>query len=247
MFRRHIFAGAAVVALAVGVLGTVATQASAAPANAPSCTTGTFTVNSGGPTYKDVRFCNFTRTTNKVIVDATPLQNGAVLFGYHVATHTGGNRLADRLAASNQYPDPNGPNWNCQEYKTYYSWDCIASSGFLYGGMWAFTSAFYEHPNPDTDYTVIESYLNQVALNGMTKTAQWRHRVIVVDDPAVQGAVEPFLWKVSAGDTNPPAPTTCLVLTGDLAGQQISCSPLVQTSILDYWHRANQIPSQDAW
>ncbi|HEV2412715.1 MAG TPA: hypothetical protein VGS28_02815 [Candidatus Saccharimonadales bacterium] len=155
--------------------------------------------------------------------------------------------LSSSSADNSPYPDPNGTHWHCQEYKSLYSWDCISGFGFLYGGMWAFVSDFYQHPHPSSDYVVNEAYFNQNGPNGMTKTAQWRHRLIAVNDGAVQGLVEPFDWRISAGDNNPPAPTTCLVLTGDQQGQQIPCTPLVQTSILDYWHQANVIPSQVAW
>lgn len=48
----------------------------------PHCTTGTFTENSGnGPTFHHVSFCDMTSNTNTMIVDGSPLQNRAVIFG----------------------------------------------------------------------------------------------------------------------------------------------------------------------
>lgn len=154
-------------------------------------------------------------------------------------------------SASTGYVNPNGTHWHCQQYTTPHraldSWDCISGFGFLYGASWAFVSDFYQHPNPSTDYVVNEAYFNQDAANGMTKTAQWRHRIIAVDDPVQQGLIEPLNWRVSASDQNPPAPVTCLVLTGGNQGKQVPCSPLDQKSILDYWHQANVIPNQVPW
>lgn len=149
--------------------------------------------------------------------------------------------------AATDHPAPGGPQWTCQQDGHLYSWDCIAESGFLYGGMWAYLSSFYEHPNPATDQVVGELYFNQNSPHGMTQTAQWRHRLVAVDDAAVGGLVAPLNWRVTANQGNPPAPVTCLVLTGNQQGQQVPCGPAVDRSILDYWHRAAQIPAKDAW
>lgn len=237
---RKILAVAAACAAITALCATVASSAGADPR--PACHSVTLTENSGnGPTYRHVHFCDALKPgVNYLIVDGGPLKSGATVFGSHASPSPSPSAVAD-------YPNPNGPDWHCQEDGHLYSWDCITSSGFLYGGMWAFVSSFYEHPNPITDQTLGELYFNQIAPNGMSKTAQWRHRLIAVDDAAVEGLVEPFNWRVSMGNNNPPAPTTCLVLTGNQQGQQIPCDALVQKSILDYWHRAVEIPSQDAW
>lgn len=254
-----------VACVALALTGSAAAAASTVTSHdpVPHCQHVLFDENSGnGPNYH-ITVCGnqlAKPATGELqfIVDGSPLQNGAVVFINHVSgpqpTPSPSNSgtvapTAPRTAASGYKlpPDPRGPDWPCIEYGHLYSWDCITKSGFLYGGMWAFVSDFYEHPNPSTDYVVNETYFNQNGLNGMTKTAQWRHRVITVNDAAVQGVVMPLNWRVSAGNNNPPAPTTCLVLTGNEQGQQIACDPLVQQSILDYWHRASEIPNQDAW
>jgi hypothetical protein len=150
-------------------------------------------------------------------------------------------------SASASYPNPNGPHWHCQEYGHLYAWNCISGYGFTYGNSWAFLTALYQHPHPITDFVDGELYFNQNGPNGMTKTAQWRHRLIAVNDGRAQALVSPVGWRVSDGTRNPPAPVTCMITSGPDMGRQFPCTTADQRSILDAWHQENVVPSQISW
>jgi hypothetical protein len=143
--------------------------------------------------------------------------------------------------AESQYGPPGGKDWHCQEYGHLYSYDCISSHGFLYGGTWAFSRDFYQHPNPSTDYVVNEPYFTPNGPNGMTNVPHYMRRVVVVNDGTVNALIEPVNWDVSENADHPAPPITCMVISGPQTGTQYPCSALDVKSILDYWYQARVV------
>lgn len=235
---------AAIVALLV-LITVGLTAASALAENPPHCQPVTFTENSGnGPTYH-VQICGALKTALaahhwQLIVDGSPLQNGAVIFGQQIPT-------APLWAALADYPNPNSEGWHCVQDGHLYSFDCISEYGFTYGGLWAFLTSLYRHPNPSTDYVDGELYFNQNSPNGMADTAQWEHRLIAVNDGQLNALVAPEFWKVSDSQANPPAPVYCLIVSGPRMGDQFPCTTQDQTSILDAWRSENVLPARIPW
>jgi hypothetical protein len=214
--------------------------AAAAPADpVPHCQP--FQLSEPGHTY-NLRVCNAGLSTpsagkeHQWVVDGSDLQNGAVIFGDLISSQQAANGT---VTASVQASVDN--DWHCQQYGHLNSYDCIAASGFLYGGEWAYVRDFYEHPNPSTDLTLSEAYFKASSPNGYRHVPQYYRRLIVVDDGRLGVPVELVNWDVTASSVNPPPPQTCMILAGPKAGKQFRCTQLEQKSILDYWARGQQI------
>lgn len=148
--------------------------------------------------------------------------------------------VATRAAA---YTNPNGPHWHCKEYANLFSWDCISGYGYLYGGTWAFTRDFYQHPHPLTDYVINEPYFTPDGPNGMTGVPHYMRRVVIVNDgsKAINALIEPVNWDASENTTAPAPPKTCMIITGPRTGHKYPCTQADVTSILDYWRQAAAI------
>jgi hypothetical protein len=232
------------------VVGSAIVGATSASATGPThCQPALFTQNSGAGATYHVTVCDALKVpaTGKewqLIVDGSYLQNKAVILGFQVP-----KTMTIASTSATTLPPPGGPDWNCQEYKSYYSYDCISSFGFLYGGVWGATRDFYQHPNPSSDYVVNEPYFmpndssNPAYTHGMTNVPHYMRRVVIVNDgsPGINGLIEPVNWDASQGDLHPAPPTTCMVLTGPNTGHMYPCTALDVKSILDYWYQARVV------
>jgi hypothetical protein len=144
-------------------------------------------------------------------------------------------------SAGTTYRNPNAPHWHCQQYNHLFSWDCISGHGFVYGGVWAFTRDFYQHPNPSTDYVVNEPYFTPGGPQGLTNVPHWMRRLVIVEDGQYDALIAPVNWNASQNALHPAPPVTCLFLNGAQVGHTFPCSSLDQKSILDYWYQARVI------
>lgn len=254
MRLHRIIAAVGIVAVITGTAAVAASASTSEPR--PHCTVGTLTENSGqGPTFHHVHFCDFTSSTNYVIVDGSKLQRGAVLFGStntakapKVAPVTAVNRPVKPLI---EYTNPNGTHWHCFDlHPGFVAWNCISGFGYLYGDLWAGINDLYQHPSPDTNLVVGDTYFNPYFANGIPASdPQWYHRVILVNDGALHEVLSTVNWKVLATASNPPAPKTCMVVTGPASqiGKQLPCPALVKKSVISMWDHGSVIPNRVLW
>ena len=123
----------------------------------PHCVVGTFTENSGnGPTYHNVKYCNLTNNTNNLIVDGSPLQNKAVIFGQTVAALTAQTMTKTQV---NSLPSLAGCfGHHGVQLSTHIAYECIdqsVSGGALYWS--ANESNFNWDKHPDNGLLWVEA------------------------------------------------------------------------------------------